>query len=221
MAAIAPEMVVFAVRALIRIGAAARESLEQRVRDSDVIMPLPEKADLKPITHIRSIADDDEFKERFLTGDLAEYWDKEKETPKDNEIARRKIIEAVELIREDKLATPDETTMTGGALKIEETGYLILKQWADGKEPPPPLARVVLSMAEVALEFVGTNPSILGIGSSGGKFVSALSWKPSRVASRCGRSQRLEGKRLVKVLFCTPRNSDLSSCGAEDHSGEA
>ena len=176
MAAIAPEMVVFAVRALIRIGAAARESLEQRVRDSDVIMPLPEKADLKPITHIRSIADDDEFKERFLTGDLAEYWDKEKETPKDNEIARRKIIEAVELIREDKLATPDETTMTGGALKIEETGYLILKQWADGKEPPPPLARVVLSMAEVALEFVGTNPSILGIGSSGGKFVSALSW---------------------------------------------
>ncbi len=176
MAAITPEMVIFALRALIRIGAAARESFEQRLRDADVIMPLPEKADLKYITFIRSIADDDKYRERFLNGDLANFWNADKEVPEDNEEARRRIIEAIELIREDKFATPDEKTMAGGALSAEETGYLILKQWADSSAPPPPLARVVLTMAEVALEFVGSNPAVLGVGSTGGKLITALSW---------------------------------------------
>jgi len=177
MAAIAPEMVIFAVRALIRIGAAARKSLEQHIRDADVLMPLPEQAELDSITHIRSVVDDDEFRDRFLTGDLAEYWDADKEYPRNDEIAWKKIVEAIELIWEDKQATPDDKKkMTGGALKAEETGYVILKQWAGSAEPPPPLAHIVLAMAEVALEFVGTNPSILSAGSAGSKIISALSW---------------------------------------------
>jgi hypothetical protein len=170
-------MVIFAVRALIRLGAAARASYEQDVRDSEVLMPLPEKLDLDPITPIRAIAKDDRFKERFSPGgDLEPFWDVEKKQPLDNEEARKKIIQAVELIWETQLATPsNRRTTAGGALAGQETGYMILKQWAKGAEPPPPMARVVLALAEVVLEFVGTNPSILGAGSPGEKLITALS----------------------------------------------
>jgi hypothetical protein len=139
-------------------------------------MLLPEQIDLDPITHIRAIAKDNRFKDRFLAdGDLAPYWDANKKTPLDSEEAQRKIIEAVELIWETELAKPpDVKTMAGGALRGQEAGYRILEQWADGAEPPPPMARVVLTLAEVTLEFVGTNPSILGMGSSGEKLITAL-----------------------------------------------
>jgi hypothetical protein len=122
-------MVIFSVRALIQLGAAARASYEQQVRDSELLMPLPEKTDLDPITHIRSIAKDDRFKKRFSPGgDLEPYWDAHKMEPLDNEAARKKIIQAVELIWETELAKPSsETTMTGGALKSQETGYMILR----------------------------------------------------------------------------------------------
>ncbi len=177
MTMVTPAMVILAVRALIRVGAAARESYEQKIRDAEILMPLPEQINLDPITHIRAIAKDDRFKDRFLAGgDLSPYWDAANKAPLDSEEARRNIIEAVELIWETELATPANVkTMAGGALKGQETGYMILKQWAEGAEPPPPMARVVLTLAEVTLEFVGTNPSILGIGSSGEKLITALS----------------------------------------------
>jgi hypothetical protein len=177
MTGITPAMVILAVRALVRVGAAARESYEQKIRDAEILMPLPEQIDLDPVTHIRAIAKDNRFKDRFLAdGDLAPYWDANKKAPLDGEEAQRKIIEAVELIWETELATPPNVkTMTGGGLKGQEAGYMILKQWAEGAEPPPPMARVVLTLAEVTLEFVGTNPSILGMGSSGEKLITALS----------------------------------------------
>jgi hypothetical protein len=172
-----PTMVIFAVRALIRLGAAARASYEQHLRDSEVLMPLPEKIALDPITPIRAIAEDDRFKKRFSPGgDLEPYWDADKKQPRDNEDARKNIIQAVELIWETELAMPsDVRTTAGGALTGQETGHMILKQWAEGAEPPPPIARVVLALAEVVLEFAGTNPSILGAGTSGEKLITTLS----------------------------------------------
>jgi hypothetical protein len=172
-----PSMVIFAVRALVRLGASARASCEQHLRDSEVLMPLPEKIDLNPITPIRAIAEDDRFKKRFSPGgDLEPYWDADKKQPRDNEEARRNIIQAVELLWQTELATPsDVRTTAGGALAGQETGHMILKQWAEGAEPPLPMARFVLELAEVVLEFVGASPSILGAGSSGEKLITALS----------------------------------------------
>ena len=44
---------------------------------------------------------------------------------------------------------------------------LLVGQWATGKGPVTPESRVVLALADVALEYVGLAPQVLGIGGIG------------------------------------------------------
>ena len=171
---VSPETVIFAVRALVRMGGAARSSYEQKLRDSDVIMPLPPRLDLEPIDYIRLTFDDSRY--RALVGPggrLAAHWDADKEKPADDPVSQRIIVEAAEEIWQTDLAKPRDKWY-GGARRQEEAGFLVLSQWAEGSEPPPPLARVVVAIADVAIEYVGAHPELLGVGGNGEKLISAM-----------------------------------------------
>ena len=56
----------------------------------------------------------------------------------------------------------------------EVAGGALIKQWSESAEPVPPWARLALTMADVALEFVAAKPTVLGIGSNGEKLIGAF-----------------------------------------------
>jgi hypothetical protein len=66
------------------------------------------------------------------------------------------------------------TSAHAGEFDQTRLGGILLRQWEDGAGPPPPWARIAISLGQVALEYAQVNPSILGLGSGGEKLVQAL-----------------------------------------------
>ena len=72
-------------------------------------------------------------------------------------------------------------------------------QWAAGKGLVSPMARVIVAMADVGLEYVAAQPQVLGIGGEGEKLVGAIA---------------------VAVSTAIPDATDRSSLGPKDRFAE-
>lgn len=51
----------------------------------------------------------------------------------------------------------------------------MVEQWREERKPPSAVIRMALTLTDIGLEFVASNPSILGIGSRGERLIAALS----------------------------------------------
>ena len=171
---LSPETLVFAVRALVRVGSAGREAYEQKVRDAPLRMP----------NLTRPVIDDDRalhstfrlnrpLRERMDSGgDLAALWDGE--APKDDAARLILIEESTRFLAEAASKTPSDRTWSETRFEQEHAGIVLLDQWAEGKGPPEPWARLALAVADVALDYVGANPGILGVGGNGERLIAAF-----------------------------------------------
>jgi hypothetical protein len=56
----------------------------------------------------------------------------------------------------------------------EIAGARLIRQWATDTEPVGPIGRIVLTIADLAFEYVGANPAVLGIGGNGEKLIGAV-----------------------------------------------
>jgi hypothetical protein len=168
---ISPETVVFAVRALIRVGTAARDAYEQHVRDSPIAianlsMPPFDSDDLLLAFFVL----DDTRNARITTGDLKDLLGSDKK-PKSPEA--RQALKAAAL---EEMSREPATQGEYAARRLsEEGGAMLLAQWSDkGNKPPSPVTRIALAFADVALEYIAGNPGILGVGGNGEKLIGAL-----------------------------------------------
>ena len=50
----------------------------------------------------------------------------------------------------------------------------MVEQWRDERKPPSPLIRLALTITDIGLEYVSSDPSILGVGSRGEKLIVAF-----------------------------------------------
>lgn len=159
---VSPEMVVFAIRAAVRIGRAAQLELEGYIRNRTLKMPLILSIDIDPIERLQETIQqqglvDDEFKaihQRYMAAA--------------SDQARLEAEQAIYDFAFNKgLVTPTEQA-------IEQQGLLTIRQWAEGAEKGVPLARIGLAMVEVALDYVTINPGVFGAGSNGERFVRAM-----------------------------------------------
>jgi hypothetical protein len=174
---ISPEAVVFAVRALIRIGTAARDAYEQSVRDADIVLanlPMPAISDDAALFNFFNVPG---RRDRIKSGgDLAGFWDAVGTAPKDAP-ARQILIGEVYKELQSKPQTVDGAVAVNKWLVLrsgEEQGVALLSQWSKAAQPPNPATRIALAFADVALEYVAANPAVLGIGSNGDKLLGAL-----------------------------------------------
>ena len=169
------DTVAFAVRSVVRLGAAARQTYDQAARDADI-----EIADL----HVPVIGDDValygffeiEAPERIGDGgDLAAFWIKDKGAmrPRDGE-ARQTLLAEQLKIYEQIEPVPGENWIAE-RFNRQRASTIVVKQWKSGSGPPTPATRLILAFADVALDYVGSNPGILGVGGNGEKLISALS----------------------------------------------
>jgi hypothetical protein len=170
------DTVAFAVRSLVRLGAAARQTYDQAVRDAPIKiadLPLPAIDDDEALW---GFFETSEFFGRIEQGgDLAPLWmnDKGVMRPRDKEARQMLVAEQLKIL-EQIPPTPGENWI---AERFSQQGAstILVHQWKSGTGPPTPATRLVLAFADVALDYVGSNPGILGVGGNGEKLISALS----------------------------------------------
>lgn len=166
-----PVFAITAIRAAIRIGTTAADAFEQYAQERPVLLPDVEREGRDATLTIRAIAKEfPEFAQLLESdADLALYWQDSRPTQAPG--AEAAVFAAA--IRFEKrgrggaalgaTTTPEE--IAGGAM---------VGQWAQGKGPVSPWARVVVAMTDVALEYLGAHPEVVGIGGEGEKLVGAI-----------------------------------------------
>lgn len=171
------ELVVAGIRGLIRAGKAANAALIQYEIEADVFVP--ELRSARGETRLDLIKEifsrEDQIGRLRPGGELADYWDFEHSVPRQLPAESEDVLYlaavdvAVRLYGAENGIPEDRARAAAGAR--------LLRQWSedrDAKRPVKPLPRFLLALADAALEIVGANPSLLGIGGSGEKLVGAL-----------------------------------------------
>ncbi|MBP1686501.1 MAG: hypothetical protein H6Q33_2644 [Deltaproteobacteria bacterium] len=164
-----PSIIVFGIRTLLRLRREGIAAVKQYERDKAVLFPDAISADFRDIDFIRDTFFPDHSDLITAGGALAKFWHGTRPAPVPGALEAL-YMTAVQL-RADDAAKKHEASAERG---IEVGGALMIQQWADGKGPVGAMGRMVLSLTDIALEFVGANPSLLGIGGDGEKLVAAL-----------------------------------------------
>ncbi len=160
----------------MRLGSAARQAYEQSVRDAPLQisdLPVPIISDNEALFGFFDVGD---LRQRIESGgDLHDLWI---EDPNGNMVPRddaaRDILVAEQLKILQNL--PDfRRGWIAQRFQQEAMSGVLVKQWKDGTGPPTPAIRLILAFTDVALDYVGSNPGILGVGGNGEKLITALS----------------------------------------------
>lgn len=193
-----PALIFFIIRGVIRVGTASRKAYEQGVRDKNFKMPpLPVlEADID--VRIQEYFNEERGHARALKmtaagGPLHQYWIAGpaggglKKPPDDDPQAVTRMYESfltamadIRRQRADAAATKAGSTYVANWINLcafdqEIPGTIeVLEQWSPDAQPVLPWARVALALADVALDFVGSNPGIVGEGSGGEKLLKAI-----------------------------------------------
>jgi hypothetical protein len=177
-----PLFVVTAVRAVIRIGRTAQDAFEQYAQEKPLLLPDAEDLPDDPVGEIITIAQDFPAFQKLLEDDeeLKKLWSDN--LPTDKKDATEIVYSAA--LRFEQRALLDTDPEAGDAgLQAEYVaaqtgdelvGGILAAQWAKGKGPVTPATRVVLALADVALEYVGQDPRVLGVGGNGEKLIGAI-----------------------------------------------
>jgi hypothetical protein len=174
---VTPDTVAFAVRSIVRLGSAARQAYEQSVRDATMRIPDLPVSIISNDEALFGFFDVGDRRQRIEDGgDLKELW---VEDPSGNMVPRdaaaRDILIAEQLKILQQLPGDFRRSWIAQRFQQEAMSGVLVKQWKDGTGPPTPAIRLVLAFTDVALDYVGSNPGILGVGGNGEKLITALS----------------------------------------------
>lgn len=174
-----PDLISFAFRALLRLGNAGSSALAQYARDRDAVFPDLKKPTPDMTTFVAGFFAQAN-RAHFVaanTGPYAEFWSP---TGPDasNPFAVDALYIAIVKIRAEEGV--DIATALSADSEIA-AGLVMIEQWSDKNEPVGPLARVLVTVADIALEYVATNPSIAGLDGRGEKLLGAFAQSLSTI----------------------------------------
>lgn len=160
-----PTLVVMAVRAALRLVRTGEQAFGQYARDRDAMLPLIDRVKFPEVDVVRGF-----FRTNpdLVPKELQSVWTEVKKagpgvTPRGFDLL------AAEYARAQALANPATSPIAD-----ECTGLWIVKQWGRGNEPPSPVARVVLTIVDVAAEFAAQDPQLFGVSGNAEVLVRAL-----------------------------------------------
>ncbi len=165
---VSPAVIVFGVQAVVKLGMAAGAAYEQHVRDREVSLPLLSRSEL-PELHAQQFFKQPEMRRWIGTGGpLEPHWDREIDQignkPGDQE--------AVEARWQLLLADAPRVLPQG----VGAAGAMVVRQWdpSDPNRPPSPEVRIILALADVALDFAKASPSLLANGGTSEPLLKAI-----------------------------------------------
>ncbi len=191
-----PDTVAFAVRSVVRLGSAARQAYEQSVRDATMRipdLPVPIISNNEALFGFFDVGD---RRQRIESGgDLHDLWVEDSSgnmVPRDD--AARDILVAEQLKILQQLPGDFRRSWISQRFQQEAMSGVLVKQWKDGTGPPTPALRLILAFTDVALDYVGSNPGILGVGGNGEKLITALSANFRRLLPDVDKKDGWKGK---------------------------
>ena len=168
-----PALIVFGIRAMVRVSRTASAAYAQYVRDRAVLMPTLDYPPFGELDFIRDMLAEPDQRWRILDGGpLAASWDPATNGPRGDVpgAGEALYLAAVQVFAERRAAEADLPPQRGA----EVAGEQLIAQWGKDEGPMRPLGRLVSVLADVALEFVGANPGVLGVGGNGEKLIGAF-----------------------------------------------
>ena len=173
-----PETVFFVIRSTIRLAGAANDALEQQIRDRDTNMPDINTAWQSFDQNVARFFQQDAYRHYISTdGPLANFWNQDNDYFIDNGPSKDKVIEAyfeiVGSTREGRKGVEGGTDDIKPH-RMREASLQKLSQWGEGEGPASPWTRIGYTVADVALEYVSTNPSLVKEGGQGEKLIKGF-----------------------------------------------
>ncbi|MFX0201227.1 MAG: hypothetical protein ACFFCW_34350, partial [Candidatus Hodarchaeota archaeon] len=169
-----PKLLIFGIQATLRAAQAGADLYGEHARDRKVFLP---NLELPPGSRSVQV-------QQFLSNNpqlissfkLSEIWDEENKRLKTTK--PESIDAAYEIMLEHKtklklISDGKEENDAKREAKMLAAGRMI-EQWREDRKPPSAMIRMALTLTDIGLEFVGSNPSILGVGSRGEKLIVAF-----------------------------------------------
>lgn len=157
-------LILFGVQSVLRLGNATRQALEQSARDQVVIFPALQNAQFNTERFVNGYFNTPGNR-RYVSGSMAryaEYWDGD---------AVRIDPTAIDALYTAAVELEASRGRDVGRFHTGAAAVLVM-QWDPSKAPLSPWARVILTAGDIALDYIGTNPGIVG-GGSGARLISA------------------------------------------------
>lgn len=168
-----PTLIVFGIKSLVRFLNAGKKAMEQAARDQDAVFPELIKLDISKKNVVFSIFTQDKYK-----GEIANH------KLDSGLIDRAKSNDALAIDTLFLLAVKIKQTESVDVNKwlgsrSARAGITIIKQWSREDEPVSPLAQIMLTTADITLEYVALDPKLLD-GDESDKLLSAFAGNLSR-----------------------------------------
>lgn len=170
-----PKLLAFGIQATLRAAQAGADLLGEHARDRKVFLP-----NLELPTGSRTIQ-----LQRFLSEnqqlaisqpELSVIWDAEHKQLTTTKTEQIDTAYAFMLQQKATLQLISDGTEQSDAKRKAEilAAGRMVEQWREERRPPNAVIRMALTLTDIGLEFIGSNPSILGVGSRGEKLVAAF-----------------------------------------------
>ncbi|MCP3953103.1 MAG: hypothetical protein GY697_12925 [Desulfobacterales bacterium] len=191
-------LIILGIKAAIRLGKTAKNAAEQHARDTEAVFPeIPDKP-FDKFVYVTSF-----FKrghQEYVEGQDAEYRDcweggKAKRDDKSLDIL---FGVAVQIMADEGVDITDLVKESRGDAMV-----VMVKQWSSEDAPLNPFAKVILTAADIALEYIAINPGITGIGGNGEKLIGAYANNLSKLipeADKLGKNKDF-AERLLGVFL--------------------
>ena len=161
-------LILFGIQAVIRLAKAGKDAAEQHARDMEVVFPDIEDIHFDRRSFVNGFFNDTDYEKYVKPGTpCAQYWDVHR--AKSDGISVDALFAAAVKIKADEGIDLKRwlSDVQGFA------GTIFVKQWDPKKGPLSPFARVVMTAADIALEYIAVNPGIVGVGGNGEKIIGA------------------------------------------------
>jgi hypothetical protein len=164
------QAVLFAIKALSKLGGAGRKAYEDSVLGRDIVLPGlsldPIDASVKAATSFDMALEDDELhlpehQMQQLQEDLRIILH-EPADHKDRFAANLRVIEL------SRRVYPELKLETSG------TGIWVLQQWSPADRPATPMQRMGLALVDVGLEYITVNPGKIGLGGNADSLIAGI-----------------------------------------------
>jgi hypothetical protein len=159
-------LVLFAVRSIVRLGLVTREAAAQHARNRTILLPGldPQRRDRLVVVNGFFNNHPDHRAHVAPGGPLAEFWDNTRARTDRNAVDSL-YVAALQISAAEGVDI---------AAAMTSTGAVLLDQFDPGQEPLSPLARIALTAADIAIEFLAVNPRLVTDDPNGQQLIGAF-----------------------------------------------
>jgi len=170
-----PVLLAFGIQATLRAAQAGADLYGEHARDRKIFLPdLELPTGSRPVQLAQFIKENSQLVISIEV--LAKIWDAEHQELK---TTRPDLIdEAYTVMLEHKaklqlIKYGKDEHSAGQEARMLAAGRMV-EQWREERKPPSALIRMALTLTDIGLEFVGANPSMVGVGSRGERLIAAF-----------------------------------------------